>query len=266
MTTSKTKQFCETSSVLQVDNIKKRSNSARLPSKKGKVGAELTASYQYVLRFFHSTRLEYCASHEKIMLGHTVLHLSRKIIFHVHNPLRLPRKTTFERPKVLRTRQFFYTFDFEMCFAPQLRTLFQHLNFQKCSEPVSFLHFWLRNVLRATMACTFSTSQLPEVFWTRQLFTLLTSKCASRRNDVHFFDITTSKNGPNMVCFVHFDFQMCFTPQRRATFHLSSGRIFSRTCIFFLLTLSLSLTLATSAFPSVHIVGSLTSKLPSINI
>ena len=46
---------------------------------------------------------------------------------------------------------------------------------------------------------------------------------------------------------------------------------FSRTCIFFLLTLSLllsslfsSLTLPTSAFPSVHIVGSLTSKLPSI--
>ena len=116
----------------------------------------------------------------------------------------------------------FYTFDFEMCFAPQRRALFRHLNFQKWSETVSFWHFWLRNVLRATTACTFSTSQLPKVVWDRQFFTLLTSKCASRHNGVHFFDIATSKSGPTMVCFVHFDFKMCFAPQRRALFrHLN---------------------------------------------
>ena len=57
----------------------------------------------------------------------------------------------------------FVHFDFQMCFAPQRRALFGHLNFQKCSEPVSLLHFWLRNVLCATTACTFSTSQLPKV-------------------------------------------------------------------------------------------------------
>ena len=51
-----------------------------------------------------------------------------------------------------------------------------------------------------------------------QFFTLLTSKCASRHNGVHFFDISTSKSGPNLVCFVHFDFEMCFAPQRRALF------------------------------------------------
>ena len=34
----------------------------------------------------------------------------------------------------------------------------------------------------------------------------------------HFFDIWTSKSGPNMVCFVHFDLEMCFAPQRRALF------------------------------------------------
>ena len=49
----------------------------------------------------------------------------------VHKPLRLPRETTSERPKVLQTRQFF---DLEMCFAPQRRALFRHLNFQKWSE------------------------------------------------------------------------------------------------------------------------------------
>ena len=58
-----------------------------------------------------------------------------------------------------------------------------------------------------------------------QFLTLLTSKCASRHNGVHFFDISTSKSGPYVVCFVHFFFQMCFAPQRRATFHLSSGQL-----------------------------------------
>ena len=84
----------------------------------------------------------------------------------------------------------FYHFDFETRCAPQRRTLFRHLNFQKWSEPVFFLHFeW---------------------------------KCASRHNGVHFFDIATSKSGRNVRCFVHFDLEMCFAPLRRALFrHLN---------------------------------------------
>ena len=39
----------------------------------------------------------------------------------------------------------------------------RHLNVQKCSEPVSFLHFWLRNVLRATTACNGSSLIWPHV-------------------------------------------------------------------------------------------------------
>ena len=70
----------------------------------------------------------------------------------VHNPLRLPHKTTSERPKVVRDRQFFYTFDLEMCFAPHPRALFWHLNFQKWSEHVVFLTCSLGNMLRATTA------------------------------------------------------------------------------------------------------------------
>ena len=77
-------------------------------------------------------------------------------------------------------------------------------------------------MLRATTACTFSTSEPPKVLRDRQFLTLLTSKCASRHNGVHFFDISTSKSGPNLVCFVHFDLEMCFAPQRRALFrHLN---------------------------------------------
>ena len=113
-------------------------------------------------------------------------------------------------------------FDLEMCFAPQWRALFRHLNFQKWSEPGVFCTFWLGNVLRATTACFFSTSQLPKVVRTWCVLYILTWKCASRHNGVHFFDISTSKSGPNLVCFVHFDFEMCFAPQRRALFrHLN---------------------------------------------
>ena len=132
----------------------------------------------------------------------------------VRNPLRLPRETSSERPKVVRSWCVFNIltskcasrhnavhffdistcksgptmvclvhFDFEMCFAPQRRALFRHLNFQK------------------------------------------RSKCASRHNGVHFFDISTSKSGPTLRCFVHFHFEMCFAPQRRAIFHLSSGQL-----------------------------------------
>ena len=109
-----------------------------------------------------------------------------------------------------------------MCFAPQRRALFRHLNLQKWREHVVFYTFWLQNVLRATTACTFSTSQLPKVVRAWCVLCILTSKCASRHNGVRFFDISTSKSGPSMVCFVHFDLEMCFAPQRRALFrHLN---------------------------------------------
>ena len=44
----------------------------------------------------------------------------------------------------------FLHFDLEMCFAPQRRALFRHLNFQKWSEHGVLCTFWLQNVLRAT--------------------------------------------------------------------------------------------------------------------
>ena len=49
-----------------------------------------------------------------------------------------------------------------------------------------FAHFD-RNVLRATTACTFSTSQLPKVLRDPGVLYILTSKCVSRHNGVQFF-------------------------------------------------------------------------------
>ena len=67
-----------------------------------------------------------------------------------------------------------------------------------------------------------TTSDPPKVVRTPSVFNILTWKCASRHNGVHFFNISTAKSGPNLLCFVHFDLEMCFPPQRRALFqHLN---------------------------------------------
>ena len=99
-------------------------------------------------------------------------------------------------------------------------------------------------MLRTTTVCTFSTSQLPKVVRAWCVLYILTWKCASRHNGVHFFDISTSKSGPRPVCFVHFDFQMCFAPQQRALLHHLNFQKWSETVSFF--------TLLTSKFASCH--------------
>ena len=126
----------------------------------------------------------------------------------VHNPLRLPRKTTSEPPNVARTCGVVYMF---------------------------------------------------------------TWKCASRHNGVHFFDISTSKSGPELVCFVHLTckcasrhngvqifishlaswlrtrrfseptFRPSRAPNHWKNIVFRDFPTFSRICIFFLLTLSLLL-------------------------
>ena len=126
----------------------------------------------------------------------------------------------------------FVHFDLEMCFAPQQGALFRHRNFQKSSDTEVFSTFSLRNVLRATTACTFSTSQLPKVVREWCVLYILTWKCASRHNGVHFFDISTSKSGPTLRCFVHFDLEMCFAPQRRALFRLRHFQKWSENGVF----------------------------------
>ena len=73
-----------------------------------------------------------------------------------------------------------------------------------------------------------TTSEPPKVVRTPSVINILTSKRASRHNGVHFFDISTAQSGPHLVCFAHFDLQMCFAPQRRAIFHLSSGQLAPR--------------------------------------
>ena len=136
------------------------------------------------------------------------------------------------RPPVFRT------FDFKMCFAPQRRALFQHLDFQKWSEALVLCAFWLRNVLRATTACTFSTSQLPKVVRDRQFLTLLTSKCASRHNGVQFF-IAPVASWLRTRRFSEPTFRPSGATNHWKNTVFRDFPTFSRICIFCLLTLSL---------------------------
>ena len=107
-----------------------------------------------------------------------------------------------------------------MCFAPQWRALFRHLNFKKCSEHGVLLAFSLANVLRATTACNFSSLIWPAGSAPAALASLL-------------FDPPEKHSVSRLsYLFAHLD--------------LLSSQTFSF-LIFFLLVFS-SLTLPTSAF------------------
>ena len=79
-----------------------------------------------------------------------------------------------------------------------------------------------------------TTSERPKVARTCGVFNILISKCASRHNGVHFLHISTSKKWcPDLVCFVHFDLEICFAPQRRALFpHLNFQKVVSGPGVF----------------------------------
>ena len=82
------------------------------------------------------------------------------------------------------------------------------LTFGKVQNPLGLPHKTTSEPSRVVQACG--------------VFNILAWKCASRHNSVHFFNISTSKSGLNLVCFAHFDFDMCFAPQQRAIFrHLN---------------------------------------------
>ena len=64
-------------------------------------------------------------------------------------------------------------------------------------------------------------------------FSVLNSKCASRRKDVHFFNISTSKSAPNPLCFLHCDVHMCLAPQRHALFeHVNFQQCYGHVALF----------------------------------
>ena len=128
-----------------------------------------------------------------------------------------------------------------MCFAPQRRALFRHLNFQKWSDAGVFCTFWLQNVLRATTACNFSSLIWPAASAPAALASLL-------------FEPPEPQIIGKTQCFATF-----------LPFRASASSFFWLFLFYSSLFQSFSsLCSALLCFSSVHIVGSLTSKLPSI--
>ena len=135
----------------------------------------------------------HCASHSKFIFAdplqmpracHRFWKYHTTLTFvKAQNPLRLPLKIAIDCSKVVRT--------WCACFYREARphAFFEKPSFQKCSEHEVLLTCSLGNVRPATARCTFS-------------------------------NISTSKSAPNMVCFVRFDFEMCFAPQTRTLFEL----------------------------------------------
>ena len=72
-----------------------------------------------------------------------------------------------------------------MCFAPQRHALFQHLNFQKWSGAEVFCTFSLRNRLRTTTACNFSSLISPDVSAPAALASLLFDPPEPQNHEKH---------------------------------------------------------------------------------
>ena len=293
LTTSNTKQFCETSPIFELWQHQKQSNSARLLSKMESwvqswqprtnsfcdfssppVESTVLATKKWCHVIRSAAPVTQNSKPQDLMLQNAtplrksppgpapmkmslVLRLPRKMHLcrsssnvprlpsflemlqnphglltfeKVHNPLtcHAKRHLNFQSGPSMVC---FVHFDFEMCFAPQRCALFRHLNFQKWSGPGVFCTFWLRNMLHATTACNFSSLIWP-------------AGSALRSHK------SLEKHSVSRLSYLF------------AHLHLLSSDSFSSD----LLSSNLSLLSASAllCFSSVHIVGSLTSKLPSI--
>ena len=124
--------------------------------------------------------------------------------------------------KVAGDPRFFNTFDLRMCFAPQRRALFPHLDFNG-------VHFFNSSTSKSA----------PDLRCFIRIF--LTWKCASRHGAVHFFNISTSKHAPKLLCFSQVGSWIWFAPQRRALFrHLNFQKMLWQCCVFSILTTTAS--------------------------
>ena len=275
MTTSKTKQFCKTSSIFPLDNVKKTKQFCETSSfsevdniKNERILRDLLQKWKVECRADCLVPMRFCLPRKSDARSYEVLHLSRKIIsakLQNATPLRKSApwppnisdehvscsapatenaslQVLFECPtpaivfvKATQKPIPFSSF-LARCTIPCACHVKRDLNVKKWSGPGVFCTFWLWHVLRATTACTFSTSQLPKVVRSWCALYILTSKCARCHNGVHFFDIATSKSGPDLVCFVplfrHRNFQKWSEAGVFCTFWLRHVHAATTACTF----------------------------------
>ena len=112
-------------------------------------------------------------------------------------------------------------------------------------NPQVFLTCSLENVLRATAACNFSTSELQKVLPDPLFFTFSLANALRAPAACNFSTSWCQKVLPEPVFFKHVHLQMCFALQQRATFrHLDVKKCSQTLC---LLRFSLANVLRTTA-------------------
>ena len=117
-------------------------------------------------------------------------------------------------------------------------------------------------MLRATTACTFSTSQLPKVVRSSSVLSILTWKCASRHNGVHFF-MSHLASWLRTRRFSEPTFRPSGATNRWKKHSVSRLFYHLFTHLHLLSSDLFSSDSSHLCFSTVHIVGSFTSKLPS---
>ena len=178
------------------------------------------------MRFFQSTCLKYCACQEKwrqvirSAAPVTQNHLPKTEDLMLQNAT--PHRKSPPGPPNISDEHV-------SCTAPATENAFLQIHFE-CPTPANtfetdtkpsrFAHFWqgAQSLAPATRNDIWPSRSGPSM-WCFDVFNMLTWKCASCHNGVHFCNISTSKGAPKLVWF---DFEMCFAPQQHALFrHLN---------------------------------------------
>ena len=237
LTASKTQQFSETSSIFALDNSKneailrdfliflswqhqKWSNSARHPSKM-EIWVQSWRPRTNVFCDFSSPSVQTTAPATKKWCQ-----VIRSAALVTQNHLSKPEDQRLQNATPLRKS------------APDLLTALMNMSLVlhlprkmhlcRSSSNVPRLPSLLEMLQNLQVLITFDK----EVARTCGVFNILTSKCASRHNGIHFFDTASSKSAPKLKCFVHFDFEMCFAPQRHALFRHRNFKKWSEHGVF----------------------------------
>ena len=230
LTTSKTKQFCEPSSFFEVGNMKNEAFLRDVLQKWSKMEVDCRADGLVPMRFaifpVHPSKL--LRMPRKVMPGHT-----KCCTCHAKSSRQTwrsdaPKCNPSQEISARTSSQIWWTCLYCAChgkgiFADPLQMSHACYGFWTCSKTLTFCSL----LTRCTIPCACHAKRHLNVQkWSEPLlfFNILTSKCASRHNGVHFFDISTSKSGPDLVCFVHFDFEMCFAPYGVHFFGISTSK------------------------------------------
>ena len=156
----------------------------------------------------------------------------------VHSPLRLPRETTSEPPKMVRTWSVLYILTWKCASRHYGAHFFNISASQSAPTLVCFVHFDFDMCFAPQTTCTFSTCQRPKVLRCCGVFCILTWKCASHHNGVHFF-ISHLASWLRTRRFSEPTFRPSGAPNHWKNTVFRDFPTFSHICIFFLLTLSL---------------------------